>query len=58
MVIASMCDDPTSVGGKLGAVCQQTGLAYVSFGSCVPLMSTAVLLGCTSKCYPYALPQT
>ena len=30
-----MCDDPTSVGGKLGAACQQTGLAYVSFGSCV-----------------------
>jgi len=35
MVIASMCDDPTSVGGRLGAACQQTGLAYVSFGSCV-----------------------
>ena len=37
MVIASMCDDPTSVGGKLGVACQQTGLAYVSFGSCAPL---------------------
>lgn len=34
MVIATMCDNPTSVGGQLGAACQQTGLAYVSFGSC------------------------
>ena len=44
MVIASMCDDPTSVGGRLGAACQQTGLAYVSFGSCVSLCVPLVSL--------------
>ena len=45
MVIATLCDDPSSMAARnLGGVCQQTGLAYVAFGSYVSSPSPAGLL--------------
>ena len=50
MVIATMCDNPNSVGGQLGSACQQTGLAYVSFGSCASMHATRIVACASAQC--------